>query len=58
MNHTLVTFLGRTRRDPNTGYRRASYRFPGKNATSETPFFGIALARDADGGADGADLSG
>ena len=44
MNHTLVTFLGRTRRDPNTGYQRARYRFPGEDAPRETPFFGIALA--------------
>lgn len=44
MNHTLVTFLGRTSRDPNTGYQRAMYRFPGEDAPRETPFLGIALA--------------
>ena len=44
MNHTLVTFLGRTRRDPNTGYQRAKYRFPDEDAPRETPFFGMALA--------------
>ena len=44
MSHTLVTFLGRTRRDPQTGYQRARYRFPDENAPRETPFFGMALA--------------
>ena len=44
MNHTLVTFLGRTRQDPNTGYQRAKYRFPNEDAPRETPFFGMALA--------------
>ena len=44
MNHTLVTFLGRTRQDPNTGYQRAKYRFPDEDAPRETPFFGMALA--------------
>ena len=44
MNHTLVTFLGRTRQDPNTGYQRAKYRFPGERTPRETPFFGMALA--------------
>ena len=44
MSHTLVTFLGRTRRDPRTGYQRASYQFPDENAPRETPFFGMALA--------------
>ena len=44
MNHTLVTFLGRTRRDPQTGYQRARYRFPDEDAPRETPFFGMALA--------------
>jgi hypothetical protein len=27
MGHTLVTFLGRGRDDPQTGYRQATYRF-------------------------------
>ena len=44
MNHTLITFLGRTRRDPNTGYQRARYRFPDGDTPHPTPFFGIALA--------------
>jgi CRISPR-associated Csx2 family protein len=44
MNHTLVTFLGRARVDPETGYRRARYRFPGAPTPRETPFFGMALA--------------
>ena len=45
MSHTLVTFLGRTRQDPNTRYQRPRYPFPGEGAPRETPFFGIALAR-------------
>ncbi len=45
MKHTLVTFLGRTGRDPQTGYQRARYRFPDEEAPRETPFFGTALAR-------------
>ena len=44
MIHTLVTFLGRTGRDPQTGYRQARYRFPDEEAPRETPFFGMALA--------------
>lgn len=44
MKHTLVTFLGRTGRDPQTGYQRARYRFPDEDAPRETPFFGTALA--------------
>jgi len=44
MTHTLVTFLGRGRGDPNTGYSKARYRFP--DATeSTTAFFGLALAK-------------
>jgi len=39
---TLVSFLGRARQDPKTGYRKATYRFPdGQERT--TAFFGIAL---------------
>lgn len=42
--HTLVSFLGRGRDNPTSGYREASYRFAdGRTAT--TPFFGLALAR-------------
>ena len=44
MNHSLVTFLGRARIDPETGYQRARYRFPGEDTPRETPFFGMALA--------------
>jgi CRISPR-associated Csx2 family protein len=44
MTHTLVTFLGKGRDDPRTGYREATYRFPdGTRCT--TSFFGLALAR-------------
>ncbi|MCS6921472.1 MAG: TIGR02221 family CRISPR-associated protein, partial [Elioraea sp.] len=42
--HTLVTFLGSARLDPKTGYRTARYRFE-NGAEEETPFFGLALAR-------------
>ena len=43
MTNTLLTFLGKGRDDPKTGYRTATYRFPnGDDAT--TPFFGLALA--------------
>jgi len=39
---TLVSFLGRARQDPKTGYREATYRFPdGEQRT--TAFFGLAL---------------
>ena len=42
MSHTLVSFLGKARLDPNTGYRTANYQFEdGSQAT--TPFFGLAL---------------
>ena len=44
MKHTLVTLLGRTGRDPQTGYQRARYRFPDEEAPRETPFFSMALA--------------
>ncbi len=43
MNHTLVTFLGRTRRAPNTGCQRARYRFPVEDAPRETPFFDLVV---------------
>lgn len=42
--HTLITFLGKGRADPDTGYRKARYRFP-DGAEDETPYFGLALAR-------------
>lgn len=42
MTTTLVSFLGRARQDPKTGYREARYRFlDGQERT--TAFFGIAL---------------
>jgi len=41
--HTLVTFLGKGRDDPKTGYRTARYRFP-DGAERTTAFFGRALA--------------
>jgi len=45
MTHHLVTFLGRSRYDKHTGYRRARYQFPGEQEPVETAFFGLALAR-------------
>jgi CRISPR-associated Csx2 family protein len=45
MTHALVTFLGRGRQDPCTGYREATYRF--QNGTlCTTSFFGLALAKE------------
>ncbi|MBB5015882.1 TIGR02221 family CRISPR-associated protein [Rehaibacterium terrae] len=41
--HTLVSFLGKSQLDRNTGYRRARYRFP-DGGIRETPFFGLSLA--------------
>jgi len=42
MTTTLVSFLGRARQDPKTGYRTATYRFPdGQERT--TAYFGLAL---------------
>lgn len=42
MTTTLVSFLGRARQDPQTGYRTATYRFPdGQERT--TAYFGLAL---------------
>jgi CRISPR-associated Csx2 family protein len=42
MTGTLISFLGKSRLDPQTGYRTATYRFPdGKERT--TPFFGLAM---------------
>lgn len=43
MTHTLVTFLGKGRDNTQTGYRKATYRFP-DGSQRETPFFGLALA--------------
>lgn len=42
---TLVTFLGKSRDDPQTGYRQTVYRFPDGKDTESTAFFGLALAR-------------
>ena len=41
---TLVTFLGKSKYDPETGYLKATYRFP-DGQTEKTAFFGLALAR-------------
>ena len=43
--NTLVTFLGKGRDDPQTGYRQTVYRFPDGKVTESTAFFGLALAR-------------
>ena len=40
---TFVTFLGRGRENPKTGYREATYKFP-DGSTKTTAFFGLALA--------------
>lgn len=42
--HTLVSFLGRGRDNPQTGYRQVTYRFP-DGRTDATAYFGLALAR-------------
>lgn len=42
--HTLVSFLGRGRDNPQTGYRQATYRFP-DGSTETTAYFGLALTR-------------
>jgi CRISPR-associated Csx2 family protein len=42
--HTLVSFLGRGRDNPTSGYREATYRFA-DGSTATTAFFGLALAR-------------
>lgn len=39
-----ISFLGRARQDPKTGYRSAHYRFE-DGAVAETAFFGTELAR-------------
>lgn len=46
--NTLVTFLGKGRDDPETGYRQTVYRFPDGEDTESTAFFGLALARYLD----------
>lgn len=40
---TFVTFLGRGRENPETGYRKATYKFP-DGSCETTAFFGLALA--------------
>ena len=40
---TFVTFLGRGRENPETGYRKATYQFP-DGSRETTAFFGLALA--------------
>ncbi|MBN8454030.1 TIGR02221 family CRISPR-associated protein [Accumulibacter sp.] len=40
---TLISFLGKGRLDPQTGYRTATYRFDEEFARA-APFFGLALA--------------
>lgn len=42
--HTLVSFLGKGRENPKTGYREATYRFDDGH-TETTAFFGLALTR-------------
>ena len=39
---TLISFLGKGKADPNTGYRRARYRFA-DGVVREEPFFGMGL---------------
>lgn len=39
---TLVTFLGKGRENPETGYRKAKYRF--EDRIRETAYFGLAMA--------------
>ena len=43
--NTLVTFLGKGRDDPQTGYRQTVYQFPDGQQTESTAFFGLELAR-------------
>ncbi len=44
MTHSLVTFLGKGRDDPQTGYRKASYCFP-DGTERETAYFGLVLTQ-------------
>jgi CRISPR-associated Csx2 family protein len=47
VTHTLISFLGKGRDDPKTGYRTATYDFPdGRQRT--TPFFGLGLCEYVD----------
>jgi CRISPR-associated Csx2 family protein len=39
---TLVSFLGKGRLDPSTGYQTATYRFEGGSERT-SPYFGLAL---------------
>jgi CRISPR-associated Csx2 family protein len=43
--HSLVTFLGKSRSDPKTGYQRTRYRFSDGSISDPTPFFGLAMAK-------------
>ncbi|HCX34720.1 MAG TPA: TIGR02221 family CRISPR-associated protein [Rhodocyclaceae bacterium] len=43
MSHALVTFLGKGRENPETGYRETTYRFA-DGTERHTPFFGLALS--------------
>ena len=43
-NTTLISFLGKGRADPKTGYRPATYRFD-EGFARTVPFFGLALAQ-------------
>ena len=50
-SHTLVTFIGRTRTDPETGqkgYKTASYKFPRRSEPVVTGSFGLALSNQID----------
>ena len=44
MSHTLVTMLGKSRENKDTGYRETTYRFP-DGTEDRTAFFGLALSR-------------
>ena len=41
---TFVTFLGKGRENPETGYRKTTYKFP-DSSHETTAFFGLALAK-------------
>lgn len=43
MSGTLVTFLGKGRENPETGYRKAKYKFD--DGIRETAYFGLAMAQ-------------
>ena len=42
--HTLITFIGRSKPDPKTRYRLANYRFPECDQPETTADFGLALS--------------